>query len=227
MSLDALGRLALERGDTAAATAAFEHAVAIWRQPDGRHLLDRGLADLSLALQAAGDVRAARRVLEEARRVRATRLGASHPAVGDLDRMLGELLLGAGDAAAARPWLEQAGRLTLVGYGAGDPRTLQAQLALVRLQSAQDGNGDAPLQRFAATLPADGSLAALRWEARAYAAMARCQAGATAGERQLQALDTELRSARPEGGRLSREVAGLAGSCRARLNGMAASAVAH
>jgi serine/threonine-protein kinase len=229
MSLDALGRLALERGDTAAATAAFEHAVAIWRQPDGRHLLDRGLADLSLALQAAGDVRAARGALEEARRVRATRLGASHPAVGDLDRMLGELLLGAGDAAAARPWLEQAGRLTLVGYGAGDPRTLQAQLALARLQSAQDGahEGEMPLQRFAATLPADGSLAALRWEARAYAAMARCQAGATAGERQLQALDTELRSARPEGGRLSREVTQLAGSCHARLNGMAASAVAH
>jgi serine/threonine-protein kinase len=230
LSLDALGRLALERGDTAAATAAFEHAVAIWRQPDGRHLLDRGLADLSLALQAGGDIRAARRVLEEARRVRATRLGASHPAVGDLDRMFGELLLDTGDIAAARPWLEQAGRLTLVGYGANDPHTLQAQLALARLQSAQDGTGDddAPLQRFAAALPADDSLAELRWEARAYAARARCQAGATAaGERQLQALDIELRSARPEGGRLSREVAGLAASCHGRLNGIASRAVAR
>ncbi|UWX04089.1 tetratricopeptide repeat protein [Pseudoxanthomonas sp. NC8] len=230
LSLDALGRLALERDDTAAATAAFGRAVAIWRQPDGRHLLDYGLADLSLALQAGGDIAAARGVLEEARRVRAIRLGASHPAVGDLDRMMGELLLDAGDIGAARPWLGRAAQLTRVGYGADDPRTLQAQLALARLQSAQHGADDsvAPLQRFSAALPADASLAALRWEAQAYTAQSRCQPGAArAGERELQALEAELRSARPEGGRLSREVAALAASCHARLNGVASNAVAH
>ena len=42
-----------------------------------------------------------------------------------------------------------------------------------------------------------------------------------AGERRLRVLETELHRARPEGGRLSREVAALAAACHARLNGVA------
>ncbi|KAF1689350.1 serine/threonine-protein kinase [Pseudoxanthomonas koreensis] len=213
LSLDALGRLALERGDADAAVAHFQRAVQIWRQPDGRHLLDYGLADLARAQQARGESAAARGTLDEARRVRIARLGASHPAVGDLDRRIGEMLLDAGQSDAALPWLERGSQLTAVGYGATDLRTHQAQLALARWQAAK-GDGDA-LERFLATLPdSDAALVPLRWEARAYAARARCIGGdASGGGEHLRALDAELRSARPEGGSLSREVDALADAC--------------
>ncbi len=222
LSLDALGRLALERGDTEAALAYFQRAVEIWRQPDGRHLLDYGLSDLANAQQARGDAATARATLEQARQVRIARLGASHPAVGDLDRRMGDLLLDAGQADAALPWLERASQLTRIGYGPADPRTQRAQLALARWQAAQ-GDGGAALDRFAATLPGtDAGLAPLGWEARAYAAQAHCSAGdAGAGGSRLRALDAELHSARPEGGSLPRAVATLAAGCHARLNNAA------
>jgi hypothetical protein len=201
--------------------SAFTRAVAIWRQPDGRHLLDYGLADLAHALQAQGDGAAARAVLAEARQARIARLGASHPAVGDLDRMMGELLLDDGQAEAARPWLERGSQLTEVGYGDDDPRTLQAQLALARWQAAAPGGDASGLEHFIAGLPPAPALAPLRWQARAYAAQASCGDDDGAGGRQLQALEAELRSARPEGGSLSREVARLAAGCAspARLAG--------
>ena len=43
----------------------------------------------------------------------------------------------------------------------------------------------------------------------------------------LRALDAELRSARPEGGSLQREVASLASTCDARLNGIARTTAAR
>ncbi|UNK59059.1 tetratricopeptide repeat protein [Pseudoxanthomonas daejeonensis] len=230
LSLDALGRLALERGDTAAAITTFEQAVAVGRQPDGRYGLDYALADLAQALQAKGDREAARARFEEARRVRVARFGASHPAVGDLDRMMGELLLESGDVAAALPWLERADQLTRLGYGPEDPRSLRAQLALARAQagSGEGESGADRLARFAAALPADAALAPLRWEAQAYAAQALCHDQDVAGgRRMLGALDAELLAARPEGGRLSREVAGLAATCSVRLNGPTAATAAR
>jgi len=212
LSLDALGRLALERGDTAAALSALTRAVDIWRQPDGRYLLDYGLADLAQAQLAAGDASEALDTLAEARQRRAARLGASHPAVGDLDRTMGQMLLDAGQADAARPWLERGYQLTEVGYGPDDPRTHQAQLALVRLQ-ALDGDS-VGLMRFADGLPEEASLAPLRWEAQAFAAQAACRDGDVhTGTRQLQVLEEQLRQARPEGGSLPREVARLASTC--------------
>ena len=85
------------------------------------------------------------------------------------------------------------------------------------------------LERFAAALPGDDpTLAPLAWEARAYAAQAHCSAGdARLGSGRLHALDAELRSARPEGGRLARAVVALAGACDARLNDAARSTAAR
>ena len=228
LSLDALGRLALERGDADAAAAYFQRAVQIWRQPDGRHLLEYGLIDLALAQRAHGEAALARATLEEARKVRVARLGASHPAVGDLDRRMGEMLLDAGEIDAALTWLQRGSELTGVGYGPDDPRTRQAQLALARWQAAR-GDGGVALERFAAALPGDDpTLVPLAWEARAYAAQAHCSAGDTGlGSGRLRALDAELRSARPEGGRLARAVVALAGACDARLNAAARSTAAR
>ena len=212
LSLCALGRLALERGDNAAALSAFSRAVDTWRQPDGRYLLDYGLADLSAAQQAAREADAALATLAEARKVRAARLGASHAAVGDLDRRMGQMLLDAGQVEAARPWLERGAQLTRLGYGADDPRTLHSQLAMARL-AAREGDG-APLARFADGLPEAPSLAPIRWEAQAFAAQASCLDGDPAtGARQLRLLEEQLRQSRPEGGSLVREVARLASAC--------------
>ena len=199
--------------------------MAIWRQPDGHHLLDRGLADLALAQAAHGDARGARATLEDAHRLRAARLGSSHPALGELDRQIGELLLDQGQAQDARPWLERGAQLTRLGYGADDPRSLRAELALARLPpgNAAAGEGRAgeeqasALQRFAGRLPPGEAMAALRWQAQAWAAHADCQAGhVAAGTRQLQDLQAQLQLARPQGGRLPRLVAGLAADCGRR-----------
>ena len=217
-SLAALGRLALERGDATAAVAQLQQAVSIWREPDGQRLLDAGLADLAMAQLALGDAAKAHATLEEARQRRSTRLGSSHPGVGELDRLLGELLLDRGQPEAARRWLERAAQLTRIGYGADDPRTLRAWLALARLPVAEAAAGDGPAQRlhrFSAALPHDPSLAGLRWQARAFAAQADCEGGRRAdGYRQLRDLQSELGLARAEGGRLSRQVADLAAACR-------------
>lgn len=217
LSLQALGRLALESGDDEAALATLHRTVAIWREPEGRYVLDYGLADLATAQLALGDRAAARASLAEARQLRIARLGASHPAVGDLDRRMGELLFDAGQVEQARPWLERAAELTRLGYGDGDPRSLQAGLALVRLP-AVPGHADEGVARrlhdFAEAVPDGGALAALRWQARALAARADCDAGDTAGgARQLFAVQEELRSARPEGGALAREVERYASGC--------------
>ena len=216
-SLDALGRLALERGDTAVALAHLRQAVAIWRQTDGHPLLDRGLADLALAQAAHGEVGSARASLEEARRLRAGRLGPSHPALGELDRQVGELLLDQGQAQDARPWLERGAQLTRLGYGADDPRSLRAELALARLPADDRTDVEglaAGLHNFADRLPAGDSMAALRWQAQAWAAHADCQAGnVAAGARQLQDLQAQLQLAQPQGGSLPRQVAALAASC--------------
>lgn len=220
LSLQALGRLALERGDTGAGLAPFERAVSIWREPDGHHALDYGLADLATAQAARGDRSAARVTLEEARQVRIARLGASHPAVGELDRCIGELLLDSGQAEAARPWLERAAQLTRLGYGAEDPRTLQAWLALIRLPVAPGGMDEGAavrLRRFAEGLPDGDAWAPLRWQARAFAGQADCTGGDPAGgARRLAALQAELRQTRPQGGILVHQVAGLAAACRGR-----------
>ena len=61
------------------------------------------------------------------------------------------------------------------------------------------------------------AMAALRWQAQAWAAHADCQAGhVAAGTRQLQDLQAQLQLARPQGGRLPRLVAGLAADCGRR-----------
>ncbi|MBP7367214.1 MAG: hypothetical protein KA925_07230, partial [Pseudoxanthomonas sp.] len=73
------------------------------------------------------------------------------------------------------------------------------------------------LQRFAGRLPPGEAMAALRWQAQAWAAHADCQAGhVAAGTRQLQDLQAQLQLARPQGGRLPRLVAGLAADCGRR-----------
>ena len=213
LSFDALGRLSLERGDLDDAVTRFGQAVAIWRQGDGHHLLDYGLHDLGLALQARGDFDAAARALEEAHRLRVQRLGASHPASGDLDRAIGELRLAMGDIQGARTWLDRGARLTALGYGADDPRSAAARLALVRAQAAPA----TALEQLLRDLPDEARLQPLRWRVRAYAAAGHCAGDRRAEARDiLQDLERQMRQSRPQGGAVVREVAALSSACGAR-----------
>ena len=212
LSLDALGRLALERGDTATAINRFSEAVAIWRQPDGHHLLDYGLHDLGLALLADGQYERAEHTLREAWRLRMQRLGSSHPAVGDLERSIGEVLLARGQVGAAGPWLQRAVRLTHSGYGPHDPRSVAARLA----QALASANPAPHLEQLALSLPNQPRLQPLRWRALGQAAAARC--GTPGGEyspRLLAQLREEAGQQRPEGGSANRELARLAAACPA------------
>src|SRR5690606_26516014 len=128
------------------------------------------------------------------------RLGASHPAVGDLERSIGEALLAQGRADPARPWLERAARLTGAGYGRDDPRSVAARLAL-----ALASEDPAPrLEHLALALPNQARLQPLRWRALARASSSRCGTGDAAAARRLDLLARELEQARPEGGSVNR-----------------------
>jgi serine/threonine protein kinase/tetratricopeptide (TPR) repeat protein len=211
LSLDALGRLALEQGDTGTAIARFEEAIGIWRQPDGHHLLDYGLHDLGMALQADGQWLRAEQTLREAWRLRVRRLGRSHPAVGDLERSLGEVLQAQGRPREAAPWLQRAVALTGAGYGADDPRSVAARLALA--QSSADPRQ--PLAALLRQLPEQPRLRALRWRTEAGIASVRCARGekVAGSARQLARLATQAQALRPEGGSINRELARLAAQC--------------
>ena len=216
-SWNRLGVVAWELGDLDEAQRSLARAVAIWRAPDGRNLLPRGLSNQAVVLHAAGRNADAMKALQEARRLRTALYGERHPLVGETDRMLGEVLVALGRDAAARARFELAIELTTAGYGPVDPRTRSAVLALAR-QQAREGDPRALATLDALAAPSTGAFQArmqlLRWRARAYAGEARCQSGraAQAGP-QLATLREELRLALPDGGALTREVEAISAAC--------------
>jgi serine/threonine-protein kinase len=214
-SWNRLGVVAWELGDLATARQALARAVAVWREPDGRALLPRALANQAVVLHASGRSEDALRVLQETRRLRVALHGLRHPLVGETDRLLGEVLAALGRDAAARARLELAIDTTTAGYGPADPRTRRAVLALARFQArAGDPRGLATLDELAADTASGPGLQALRWRARAYAGEARCEAGRAAqAQPRLAALQEELRAALPDGGALAREVDAIAAAC--------------
>jgi serine/threonine-protein kinase len=217
-SYHTLGMLAWERGDLAAAERELAHAVRIWRSVGSGPRLGRGLANHAQVLAALGRREAADREMAEAAQVRAARIGQEHPRLGELELQWGQMLAAAGDQAGARAHLQRALELLREGYGRRHVRTREAELWLARAQ-ALDGDVSAAARMQALAAQPGNSLEdrRLRWEARAYAAEAHCRAGDTAAAAPaLDALETELRQAYPQGGRLVREVDAIASACAAR-----------
>lgn len=216
-SWNSMGIIAWERGDSAAAVRDIAQAVAIWRDTESMQILPGGLFNYGMVLHSAGRYDQALAALEESRRMRVGAIGASHPLIGETDRMIGEVLAARGDLEGATERFDRAVRLTRVGFGPDHPRTWFAELSmarhLTRLGRPQDAI--APLQALAAHEGGGSEAPKLRWQARAYLAEARCRLGEQErARRDLDALAGELRVALPDGGIIPREVAGLRATCQ-------------
>ena len=204
-----LGRLEQAMDDTA-------RAVDIWRGPGGAQNLHGGLFVRGMVLHAAGHQQQALESLREARALRIAQFGTSHALVGETDRMIGEVLAAQGQAALAASHFDRAVKLTRIGYGEDHPRSLDAALSQAR-HLARTGRPTAALERLDALAVHPGGASETskpRWSARAYAAEARCLAGARArGRVELDALLRELARARPDGGTLVREIRAVRDAC--------------
>ncbi len=216
---NSLGVIAWERGDTRRALAWMDHAIATLRRAPQPNNLDGVLFNKAMVLHDTGAEREALSLLDEARRLRATRLGDAHPLLGDTDRLRGEVLAALGEPARAAAALDSATRLTRAGYGPTHPHTRRAALSQARFQAATAAPpADAAQDAIAAIarLPGnDAETVKLRWRARAYAAEAQCRSRATApaAKTALEALQAELARDLPEGGELVREVAAIHAAC--------------
>ena len=212
---NSLAIIAWERGDTVASLALLDRSIAILRKRRDPIALSGVLFNKAMVLHEGRRDREALPLLHEARRLRSDKLGAQHPLVGDALRLLGEVDDALGDPERAQGELREAVRLTRAGYGPAHPHTRRAELSLAKFQA---GRGDsAALQRLdalAALPPHDAEQRKLAWLARADAASARCRgthrAEALAA---LQSIAAGLRSAQPEGGAVTREVAALRAGC--------------
>ncbi len=213
---NSLGIVAWELGDHAVARRDLQRAIEIWRQPGGAGALPGGLFNYAMILHDDGRHADALRALEEARTLRVTQYGAQSAAVGDTDRLIGEVLAAQGKPVEAQLRLNQAVQLLRDdATSTNHPRRYRAELALARLQAgAEFPMALQQFERIIALPGPDSEVQKLRWAARAYAAEARCAHGDTQrGGGELDALIVELRVALPDGGVLPRRVAALRADC--------------
>ena len=215
---NSLAIIAWERGQIRQALASLDHAIAILRQAPGANLLASILFNKALVLHDANADTEALPLLQEARTLRVRQLGATHPLVGDTDRLVGEVEASLGHQASAERAFASAVALTRVGYGPAHPHAYRALLSQAR-HRAGSGTEALPaalrqLDAIARIAGTDAESAKLRWRARAYAAEARCRsdAGALAT---LQALEAEVSRAQPQGGELIRQIAAIRIACQA------------
>jgi serine/threonine-protein kinase len=217
---NSLGIIAWERGDPAAAVRWLDQSIAIRRAGvAGSSPLDLAgvLFNKAMILHDGGNDAPARPLLAEALRLRAARLGADHPLVGDTQRLLGEVDAALGDKARARGELQSAVDLTRNGYGEAHPHARRAQLSLAAFDAAA---GDpAALHRLdqLAQLPqADSELRKVAWLAAGEAAALRCHGPQRAQAlSSLEAVAQRARIAQPEGGAIPRRLARARAACAA------------
>ena len=210
-----LAIVAWERGQLDAALGDLARSVATWRAQRSEVQLAGGLFNQAMMLHSAGRDAEALPLLLESLELRRGAYGHEHGLAGDTLRLLGEVqaALGRDEALSS---LQQAQALTRAGYGARHSHTRRAEISLARYQ-AQRGDA-AALTRLDALAELPQQEAELRkagWLARAYAAEVRCT---TPAQRRLalaslQALQTQVAQARPEGGALTREIDGLHAAC--------------
>jgi len=215
---NSLGIIAWERGDQAAALRWLDRAIAIRRAGvAGSGPLDLAgvLFNKAMVLHDGGDDAPARLLLAEALRLRAASLGASHPLVGDTQRLLGEVDAALGDRARARGELQSAAELTRDGYGYAHPHARRAELSLAAFDAA---TGDAAalrrLDALAALPPGDSELRKVAWLAAADAAAVRCHGTARAQAlSSLDGVERDMHAAQPEGGAIARQLARVRAGC--------------
>jgi serine/threonine-protein kinase len=216
-SHSALGRIAWQRGNTAAALTALRVALASSRRAGDPVQVSDSQLDLAEVLLGSGRAGEALPLLEQAaqEQSRARAQGRGPARIGDGERLLGEAYDALGRPDDARRHFDAAVRLTRESYALGHPQSRLAELALAR-HEARAGNiaALARLDALAALAERDPELRAVAWRARAAAAQVRCAGpGRDAAQSSLDAMLATLRSTRPDGSALTREVAAIRAGC--------------
>ncbi len=217
LALNTRGVIAFELGRMDQAIADVAEAVRIWRGAAGSQNLNGGLFNYGMVLHGARRDDEALQALMESRELRAKQYGASDSSVGEADRMIGEILASQGKLDQATVYFDRAVKLTRVGLGPEHPRTLFAELSMARHQAriGQSAAALKALQALAVRPGTDSEIPKLRWSARAYAAEVECRNGQReSARRDLDALIDELRSARPDGGVITREALAIRATCQ-------------
>jgi serine/threonine-protein kinase len=211
---NSLAIIAWERGDVAQALARLDRAIAIRRKRNAAGDLAAVLFNKAMVLSDAGRAVDARPLALESRKLRADRLGAAHPLVGDTDRLLGEIDAALGDP-QARDELAHAVLATREGYGPAHPHTRRAELSLAAYDAAHGRRDALPrLDALARLSQRDVELRKVAWLAAAEADALRCH-GATrpVALAALQALHRQVLAAEPEGGSVARAVEAQRARC--------------
>jgi len=213
---DGLARIAWERGDAEASLAHLDAALARLRDKGGSPAMAELLSHKAMVLHGIGRNAEARPLLESARAMRVAAFGAAHPAVGELDSLLGQVDAALGDDARALAGLRAGERTVRDALGPSHPLALRARLALLRYQA---GRGDkaamAGLDALAgARAPREIGVRKVSWLAAASAARVRCDGpGQPQALATLRAVAAEARNALPQGSAVGREIAVLANAC--------------
>ena len=214
---NSLAIVAWERGDTATALKRLDTAIAMARDAGRSGRLADLLFNQAMVLHDAGRERQALSALRECRALRAAR-DPRTPLLADVDRLTGEVHLAQGRPDLARPELARAVAVARAGHGPTHPRTRMAEVALARLDLAEDRPGASDRLRALAALPlADIELRKVRWLAATALAAHACHGDAAAHAQalvDLRRVGLEVQQALPEGGAIVRELARLRGRCR-------------
>jgi len=219
-----LGLVAWERGDLASAQDALRRALSIRREAGQPGAIADALVDLATVLHAAGQHHPAHPLLLEALELRLRRGGGDggRAAVGEIQRLLGEVEIALGDVGSGGKRLVQALDTARRAHGDRHPATRRAELALAYHRARHAGDprltdaAVAQLDALAGLPGNDIELRRIAWRSGAFAAGLRCLGPQrVAALQQLQQLDLRLRADLPEGGALRREVDAIRTGCDA------------
>jgi eukaryotic-like serine/threonine-protein kinase len=207
-SWNALGQLARERGDTAQAVDDFTKAVAIWRQPDAVGLLPQGLYDQGVALAENGQWQQALVALREGRQWLVAQRGEDDPLVQRADWRMADIL---GEHVDPQ---EAGHRLTSLMHasprGGPEARLQQQAVQLAWARNLGRMGQIVEAERVLAGLTADPTPGPrngqLRWQAQLLQGQLRCTQAPARGRAVLQALQQDIRTQRPQGGRVALRV---------------------
>lgn len=219
---NSLGIIAWERGDLQSALASISRAIATLQDAPRPNNLSSMMFNKAMVLQEAGENDQAYALLQQSRRMRVEEVGASHPLIGDTDRLLGEVAASLGKREEALRALQSAVDLTRAGFGATHPHTYRAQLSqarhAVRLDAspAQQAESRQVFDTVARIRGDDNEIGKLRWRACAYAAELGCNHGDPAARAQLRTLLADMHASLPQGGETFREAVAIANHCGVR-----------
>jgi serine/threonine-protein kinase len=214
----ALGRIAWERNDLAAALAALHEALRISRTGQDPTRTADVLFGLGDVLHAAGRDREALPLLREAGALRRREPTLDVTRLGEVERVLGEVEIALGHEEAGLARLQQSFAVLRRSLGPDHADTLRSEVSLLH-QRASSGDVDAlrRLEAIARGEDVDGRRhprRAIGWQAGVHAAEARCRATGQTGAMQiLQTLAETLVAAQPDGSALVREVAAVRQQC--------------